>query len=98
MVPSDAKLQFQVHVRAPRTLRVVMHEKEFAIGWTQYAAEVALEPVEGWKTITLPADAFSTDKGEHLKGWGDVQQLELKTAGGAGEEPIYGAFRWVPAR
>ena len=94
--PEDAKLQFQVHVRSPKKLRVVMHEKEFAIGWTQYAAEVALEPGEGWRTITLPADAFSTDKGEHLKGWGDVQQLELKTAGGVGEEPIYGAFRWVP--
>jgi hypothetical protein len=75
-----------------------MHEKEFAIGWTQYAAEVALEPGEGWRTITLPADAFTTDKGEHLKGWGDVQQLELKTAGGLGEEPIYGSFRWVPGR
>ena len=46
-----------------------MHEKEFAIGWTQYAAEVALEPAKGWRTITLPADAFSTDKGERLKGW-----------------------------
>ena len=76
--PEDAKLQFEVHVRAERTLRVVMHEKEFAIGWTQYAAEVALEPGTGWRTITLPADAFSTDKGEHLKGWGNVQQLELK--------------------
>jgi dienelactone hydrolase len=96
--PEDAKLQFQVHVRAPRKMRVVMHEKEFAIGWTQYAAEVALEPGEGWRTITLPADAFSTDKGVHLKGWGDVQQLELKTAGGAGDEPLYAAFRWMPAR
>ena len=96
--PEDAKLQFQVHVRSPKKLRIVMHEKEFAIGWTQYAAEVALEPGEGWRTITLPADAFSTEKGEHLKGWGDVQQLELKTAGGGGEEPIYGAFRWVPNR
>ncbi len=94
--PQDAKLQFQVHVRAKRILRVVMHEKELAIGWTQYAAEVALEPGTAWKTIALPADAFSTDKGEHLKGWGNVQQLELKTVGGMGEEPIYGSFRWVP--
>ena len=96
--PEGAKLQFEVLVRAPRTLRVVMHEKEFAIGWTQYAAEIALVPGEGWKTITLSADAFSTDKGARLKGWGGVQQLELKTTDGAGEEPIYGAFRWVPGR
>jgi hypothetical protein len=96
--PEGVKLQFEVYVRAPRTLRVVMHEREFAIGWTQYAAEVALEPGEGWRTITLPADAFSTEKGERLKGWGDVRQLELKATGGAGEEPIYGAFRWVPGR
>ena len=75
-----------------------MHEKEFAIGWAQYAAEVALEPAAGWRTITLPADAFVTDKGEPLKGWRDVQQLELSTTGAAGEEPIYAAFRWVPAR
>jgi dienelactone hydrolase len=94
--PEGAKLQFEVHVRARRTLRVVMHENEFALGWTQYAAEVALEPGDGWTTITLPADAFSTEKGEGLKGWGDVQQLELKTMGGAGEEPIYRAFRWEP--
>jgi hypothetical protein len=96
--PQEAQLQFQVYVRARKTLRVVMHEKEFAIGWTQYAAEVALEPVEGWRTITLPAHAFSADQGEHLRGWGDVRQLELKTVGGAGDEPIYGAFRWVPGR
>jgi hypothetical protein len=76
----------------------VTHEKEFAVGWTQYAAEVALKPGEGWRTITLSADAFSTDKGVHLKGWADVQQLELKTMGGAGDEPIYGPFRWVPSR
>jgi hypothetical protein len=95
--PEDAKLQFQVHVRSPKTLRIVMHEKEFAIGWTQYAAEVTLEPGEDWRTITRPADAFSTDKGVRLKGWSNVQQLELKTAGGAGDEPIYGAFRWVPS-
>jgi dienelactone hydrolase len=94
----DSKLQFRVHVRAPKMLRIVMHEKEFAIGWTQYVAEVVLEPAEGWRTITLPAGAFSTDKGVHLKGWGDVKQLELKTASGPGDEPIYGAFRWVPAR
>ena len=25
-----------------------MHEKEFAIGWAQYATEVVLEPGEGW--------------------------------------------------
>jgi dienelactone hydrolase len=96
--PKNAKLQFQVHVRAPRTLRIVMHENEFAIGWTEYASEIALEPANGWRTITLSADAFSTEKGQHLTGWGDVQQLELKTAGGAGEEPIYSAFRWMPAR
>ena len=95
--PKDAKLQFQVHVRSPKKLRVVMHEKEFAIGWTQYAAEIALEPGEGWRTITFSADAFTTDKGDHLKGWGAVRQLELKTTGGAGDEPIYGAFRWVPS-
>jgi dienelactone hydrolase len=93
--PSGAKLQFQVHVRAPKSLRVVLHEKEFAIGWTQYAVDVALEPANGWRTITLPADAFSTDKGEHLQGWDNVQQLELKTTGGAGDEPIFSAFRWV---
>lgn len=96
--PEGAKLRFEVFVRAPRTLRVVMHEKEFAVGWTQYAAEVALEPGEGWKTVTLASDAFSAEKGERLKDWDEVRQLELKTSGGAGEEPIYGAFRWVPGR
>jgi pimeloyl-ACP methyl ester carboxylesterase len=87
-----------VYVRAPRTLRVVMHEKEFAIGWTQYEATVDLEPDTTWRTITLPAKVFLTDKGEHLKSWREVQQLELRTMGGAGEEPIYGAFRWLPGR
>ncbi len=94
--PAHAKFQFLVHVGTPRTLRIVMHEKEFAIGWTQYAAEVALKPEKGWRTISLPAEAFSTDKGERLKGWADVQQLELKTTGVGGDEPIYSEFRWVP--
>jgi dienelactone hydrolase len=94
--PENAELQFQAHVRARKTLQIVMHENEFAIGWTQYAAEVALEPAEGWTTLTLAADAFSTEKGEHMKGWSNVQQLELKTRGGDGDEPIYGGFRWVP--
>lgn len=94
--PEGTQLQFQVHVRSPRMLRVVVHEREFAIGWAQYAAEVVLEPGEGWQTITLPASAFSTDQGEHLNGWAKVQQLELKTTGGAGDEPIYTKFRWVP--
>ena len=94
--PEHAKFQLQVHVRAPRTLGIVMHEKEFAIGWTQYAAEVALKPEKGWRTVSLPAKAFVSDKGEHLRDWGDVQQLELKTAGIGGDEPIYGEFRWVP--
>ena len=96
--PEAAQLQFDVYVRAPRTLRVVMHEKEFAIGWMQYEATVDLEPDTTWRTITLPAKVFSKDKGEHLKSWREVQQLELKTMGGAGEEPIYGAFRWLPGR
>ncbi len=96
--PEHAEFQFQVHVRGPRTLQVVMHEKEFAIGWTQYAFKVTLEPEKGWRTITLAANAFLTDKGEQLKGWVDVQQLELKTAGTGGDEPIYGEFRWVPGR
>jgi dienelactone hydrolase len=89
--PEGAKLQFQVHVPAPKTLRIVMHEKEFA-------TDVPLKQEDGWRTITLPADAFSTDKGVHLKGWDNVQQLELKTTGSAGDEPIFGAFRWVPGR
>jgi hypothetical protein len=92
-------LFYAVENRNPknRYWRSAPGRKEFAVGWTQYAAEVALEPEKGWRTITLPADAFSTDKGEHLNGWGDVQQLELKTMGGAGEEPIYEAFRWLPS-
>ncbi len=94
--PEGAKLQFQVHARSPKRLRIVMHEKEFAPGWTQYAAEIPLEPGEGWKTITLPADAFATEKGETLKTWSDVRLLELKTNGGKGEEPIYREFRWMP--
>jgi hypothetical protein len=75
-----------------------MHEQEFALGWTQYATEIPLMPGGGWQTITLPPGAFATAKGERLQGWGKIQQLELKTAGGPGEEPIYGAFRWVKKR
>lgn len=92
--PRGASLEFRVHSRSPRTLRVVMHEKEFAIGWTQYTVVIPLEPGEGWRTITLAPEVFTTEQGKPLGGWDQVQQLELKTSGGAGEEPLYGSLRW----
>ena len=93
--PVGASLQFRVHVRAARTVRVVMHEREFAPGWTQYAKELRLTPEEGWQTVTLTAGDFTTDKGERLRGWRGVKMLELDSKGGPGEEPIFGEFRWV---
>lgn len=92
--PVGASLQFRVYVRAARTVRVVMHEREFAPGWTQYAKELRLTPGDGWQTVTLTAGEFTTDKGERLTGWGGVKMLELDSKGGPGEEPIFGGFRW----
>ena len=61
--PEGAKLQFQVHASASRTLRVVMHEKEFAIGWTQYAAEVALEPGRAGRRSRFPLTPSQRTRG-----------------------------------
>jgi dienelactone hydrolase len=90
-----ASLQVRVHVRSARTVRVVLHEKEFALGWTQYARELNLAPGDGWQTITLTASDFKTDKGEKLKGWSEVKMLELDSKGGPGAEPVFGEFRWT---
>ena len=48
--PEGTSLQIRVHVRAARTVRVVMHEKEFAPGWTQYTKELRMIPEGGWQT------------------------------------------------
>jgi hypothetical protein len=95
--PQGALVQFRVFVRAARTVRVVLHEKEFAPGWTQYAKELRLMPREGWQTVKLTAGDFTTEKGERLSGWRGVDMLELDSKGGTGQEPIYGQLRWVQA-
>ena len=59
--------------------------------------EVTKRWADHGSNLTVPADAFPTDNGQRLKGWHGVQQLALKTAGGAGDQPIYGMFRWVPS-
>ena len=74
-----------------------MHEKEFTLGWTQYARELRLRQGEGWQAVNLKAGDFTTDKGDRLKGWRGGQMLELDSKGGPGQEPIYGQFRWVRA-
>ncbi len=92
--PEGASLRFRVFVRAPRTLRVVLHENEFAPGWTQYAREWQGIPQDGWQSVHLKASDFMTEKGERLKGWKNIDMLELDSKGGPGEEPIFGEFRW----
>ena len=96
--PDGASLQFEVFVRAPRVLTVVMHEDEFGTRWTQYRKELRLTPAETWQTVTLSADEFRTEKGEPLKNWRAVDMLELESQGGPGPEPVFRAFRWVGDR
>jgi hypothetical protein len=98
--PDGSALQFQVYVRAPRVLRVIMHKDEFAAGWTQYVNELHLSAAEGWQKFTLPADEFVAAKGVRLTNWRTVNMLELESQGGAGAEPVFRMFRWVdpPAR
>ena len=93
--PNGSSLQFEVYVRAPRVLKVVMHEDEFGARWTQYHKELQLTPAEAWQTLTLSADEFLTDKGERLKSWRAVDMLELESQGGPGAEPVFRMFRWV---
>ena len=93
--PDGSSLRFEVYVRAPRALKVVMHEDEFGTRWTQYRKELHLTPTGGWQTLTLRADEFLTDKGERLKSWRAVDMLELDSQGGAGAEPVFRMFRWV---
>ncbi len=95
--PEGASLRFRVHVKATRTLRVVIHEREFAPGWPRYAKELRLMPGDRWQTSRLTAGDFTTDKGERLTGWDGVKMLELDSQGGPGEEPSFGEFRWVRA-
>jgi dienelactone hydrolase len=93
--PDGSSLQFEVYVRAPRVLKVIMHEDEFGTRWTQYHKELRLTPTEGWQTLTLATDEFLTDKGERLKSWRAVDMLELESQGGPGAEPVFRTFRWV---
>jgi hypothetical protein len=96
--PAGAELRFSVFARATRTVRVVLHEKEFALGWTRYVRELRLTPGEGWQTVTLRSEDFTTERGERLKGWETIRMLELDSKGGPGEEPVYAGFRWLPGR
>jgi dienelactone hydrolase len=93
--PKGASLQMRIDVKAARSVRVVMHEMEFAPGWRQYAKELRLEPAKDWQTVTLAPREFATDKDERLAGWDQVKMLELDSKGGPGEEPIFGEIRWV---
>jgi hypothetical protein len=93
--PEGSSLQFQVYVRAPRVLKVIMHEDEFGTRWTQYHKELRLTPNEGWQTLTLSANEFRTDKGGRLESWRTVNMLELDSQGGPGAEPVFRMFRWV---
>jgi hypothetical protein len=93
--PDGSSLQFGVYVRAPRVLKVIMHEDEFGTRWTQYHKELRLTPTEGWQTLTLATDEFLTDKGERLKSWRAVDMLELESQGGADAKPVFRTFRWV---
>lgn len=92
--PEGASLRFRVFVRAPRTVRLVLHEKEFAPGWTQYARELRWIPQDDWQSVHLKAEDFTTEKGERLKSWNRVNMLELDSKGGPGAEPVFGEFHW----
>ena len=76
-------------------LRVIMHEDEFATGWTRFISESRLAPADGWQTLTLSASQFVTDKGVKLKDWHAIDMLELESQGGPGPEPVFRMFRWV---
>lgn len=93
--PEGATLRFRVFVRAPRAIRVVLHENEFASGWTQYAREFHWMPQDGWQAVNLKPSDFTTDTGQRLQRWSTLDMLELDSKGGPGEEPIFGEFRWV---
>lgn len=93
--PDRSSLRFEVYVRAPRVLTVVMHEDEFSTRWTQYRKEVRLTPTESWQPLTLSANDFHNDKDQPLKNWRAVDMLELRSQGGPGPEPVFRAFRWV---
>ena len=93
--PNGASLHFEIYVRTPHVLTVVMHEDEFATRWTQFRKTLRLEPAETWQTLTFSANDFLADKGEPLKNWQAVTMLELRSQGGPGSEPVFRAFRWV---
>ena len=95
--PKGTSLKVRMHLSAARTVRLVLHEKEFTLGWTQYARDLRLTPADGWQTVALTAGDFTTDKGEKLTGWSEVKMLELNSKGGPGAEPIFGEFRWIGA-
>ncbi len=47
--PDGFTLRFRVAVKAARTIRVILHEKEFAPGWTRYTKELTLTPRKAGK-------------------------------------------------
>jgi len=93
--PDGAALQLQVFVRTARELKIVLHEEDFTRHWKQFTARVTLQPGQAWQTLTLGAEDFQTDKGEKPANWRKVNLLEINSAGGPGEEPVYGLMRWT---
>jgi dienelactone hydrolase len=89
------RLQFKIYAAARRSVRIVVHEKEFAPGWTQYAHSLELEPGEQWQCFRLSATHFATEGGAPLSSWSAVQMLEIVTTGGEGPEPVYAGLEWV---
>ena len=93
--PTGATLQFDVFAREGKTQKLSLHEKEFVIGHTEYTTERPLTAGR-WATFSFSPGDFKTKDGKVLKGWDQINMLELKPSGANSPlEAVYTDFRWV---
>ncbi len=91
--PEGAKLSMSAYSTINRPVHVVVHEKEFAIGWKPYTNIVNLVGQPDWQTFTIEMSDFVGKDGA-LKSWADVNMLELVSPDKTNPQPTYGRFEW----
>ncbi|MHC4982685.1 MAG: alpha/beta hydrolase family protein [Planctomycetota bacterium] len=91
-----AKLAFQVCAPQDITLKVSLKCHEFKPGARHYQATVPLKARKAWQSVRLAAGDFAAARGATLKGWQEMEKLEISAASGwPKRRPIFTNFRWI---
>ena len=94
--PAGAALSFQVLSGKANQLRVTVIRGEGLPEAKSFVARADLAASADWQSVTLKADRFKTAGGEVLRGWQDLDCLEIVGDAWAGDPCVLSLVRWVP--